>query len=152
MFCVECGKEYSEQVKFCSNCGANLTQYHEKDSNLNHSGFSKVNQSLANKNPIIDPVISKENSVMNNQTRIDHTDNETESTTPNPENSWQDEKENMKSVISQLEYENRILWEENEKLTKPPTRNKNPKKSGLPRPQIKSSESMWSKFKKWYNE
>lgn len=152
MFCVGCGKEYSEQVNFCSNCGADLTPYHEKNLGSNSSGLSEVFQSPEKKNPIIEPGINNKNPFKDDHTITGSTNNATGSTSENPEESWQDEKKHMKSVISQLEYENQRLWEEKEKLTKTPPRSNIPKKSGLPRPQIKSSESMWNKFKKWYNE
>lgn len=151
MFCVECGEEYSEQVNFCSKCGADLTPYHEKNFESKNPGLSEVFQSSKKKTPIIEQGMSNKNPINEDHTITGGTNNATRSTSGNTEESWQDEKEHMKSVISQLEYENQILWEEKEKLTNP-TRSKNPKKSGLPRPQIKSSDNMWNKFKKWYNE
>ncbi|MBI5460293.1 zinc-ribbon domain-containing protein [Methanobacterium sp.] len=153
MFCTECGEEYVEVVNFCSKCGADLTLYPDTNPDLNPSGSLDVVQSSVKKNSINLPEISKEDSIRDDKPMIGHTPGGNESAPENPGNSWEDEKEHMECVISQLEYENQKLREEKEKLTKPRSRGTNPpKKSGLPRPQIKSSESMWNKFKKWYNE
>lgn len=153
MFCTECGEEYREVVNFCSKCGADLTHYINKNPDLNPSEHLDVIKSSVNKNSMNPPVINKEDSVEDDKPMIDQTPRGNESTPENPGNSWQDEKKYMESVISQLEYENQKLREEKEKLTKQrPKRTNPPKKSGLPHPQIKSSESMWNKFKKWYNE
>jgi len=153
MFCTECGEEYMEVVNFCSKCGADLTQYSNTNPDLNSSRPLNVVQSSVKKNSINLPEISKEDSIRDDNPMIDHTPRGNESTPENPGNSWQDEKEYMERVISQLEYENQKLREEKEKLTKQRSKRTNPpKKSGLPRRQIKSSKSMWDKFKKWYNE
>lgn len=153
MFCTECGEEYVEIVNFCSKCGADLTPYPDTNPDLNPSGPLDVVQSSVKKNSKNLPEISKEDPIRDNKPLISHKPGEKESTPENPGNSWQDEKKHMKHVISQLEYENQKLREEMGKLTNPLSKGtKPPEKSGLPRPQIKSSKSMWNKFKKWYNK
>ncbi len=153
MFCTECGEEYVEVVNFCSKCGADLTPYSDTNPDLNHSWSLDTVQSSVNKNSINLPEISKKDPNRDDNPRISHAPGENESTPENPGNLWKDEKEQIKSVISQLEYENQKLREDKEKLSRPLSRSANPpKKSGLPRPQIKPSENIWNKFKRWYNE
>lgn len=153
MFCTECGEEYVEIVNFCSKCGADLTHYLDTNLDLSPSGSLDVFNPSVKKNSTYPPEIGKEDPNRNDSPITGHTLSKNGSTQVNPVNSWQDEKKHLKHVISQLEYENQKLREEKGKLSKTISRGTNPpKKSGLPRPQIKSSESMWTKFKKWYNE